>query len=143
MVDQFLHRRETTIRFGDLDVMKHANNLTLLRLFETGRIDYVVDLGLARHDEPTFTLASVRCEFKQPAVYGDKLVCGTAAASIGRSSLVLAQRIWKEDGSTVCDGSSVIVALDPGSKHSKPIPADWIETIEKWEGSPVERTARR
>lgn len=141
MAGEFLHQRAATIRFGDLDIMGHANNLTLLRLFETGRIDYVIDLGLARHDEPTFTLAAVHCEFKQPAMYGEKLICGTTAFRIGRSSLVLAQRISKDDDTLVCEGSSVIVAIDPDSKRSRAIPDEWIEKIEKWEGAPVERTA--
>ena len=35
------HTHTERVRFGDLDAMKHLNNVVFLRYFETARIDYL------------------------------------------------------------------------------------------------------
>lgn len=134
----FKHRTSTVVRFGDLDVMGHMNNVQLFRLLEGSRIDYLVDLELVRHDELSFTLASVQCDFRMPAKYGDELTCGTMTAGMGRTSLTVAHRVWRGEDELIAHGHSVIVSLGP-DKSPSPIPDHWVEIIEEWEGRAIER----
>ena len=40
------------VRFGDLDAMRHLNNVEFLRFFETARIAYITELVPSRPAEP-------------------------------------------------------------------------------------------
>ncbi len=53
----YTHRE--TVRFGDLDAMRHLNNVVFLRYFETARINFMNAI-LERHDpvSPVLRLAA-------------------------------------------------------------------------------------
>ena len=134
--ESFRHRVSTTVRFGDIDVMGHLNNVAQLRLLETGRVAYMVDLGLAGHDELTYVIARLESDFRQQGFFGDQLTCGSRMADIGRSSMVLEQRVWREDGTVLLEGRSVLVALGPDKVTSMPVPDRWRARIAEWERRP-------
>lgn len=136
--DAFRHRFTSTVRFGDLDAMGHLNNLSLLRLLETGRVDYMVDLELAAHNELTFVLASLTVDFRAQAFYGDELVCGSRMSRVGRTSMTFAQRIWLHaNGVTVADAESVMVSLGEDATTPVEVPAGWRAAIGAFEPQPV------
>lgn len=133
----YRHLTQSRVVFGDLDAMGHLNNVALLKLLETSRVDYVVDLGLGRYDELTFVIASLRCDFRAQAHYRDMLTCGTRAARRGRSSLVLEHTVWKQDDTTVATAEAALVTLGEDSTSPAPLPDAWLPTIEEYEGRPI------
>ncbi|MGH3666414.1 MAG: acyl-CoA thioesterase [Egibacteraceae bacterium] len=135
----FRHRVTAPVRFGDLDAMGHLNNLALLGLLETGRVEYVVDLGLGTHSDLTYVLASLRVDFRSQAFFRDELVCGSRATRCGRTSMVLAQHVWRPaDDTVVAEAESVIVALGPDAATPIVLPDAWRRRIRAWEPEPVE-----
>jgi acyl-CoA thioester hydrolase len=136
----FRHRVEASVRFGDLDAMGHLNNLALMRMLETGRIDYMVDLGLGTHTELTYVLASLDVDFRAQSHFRDQLLCGSRVSRIKRSSMVLAQRVWRPaDDTVVAEAESVIVALGSDGATPVAIPPAWRRRIRDWEPEPVEQ----
>jgi acyl-CoA thioester hydrolase len=133
MTDSYRHRVGTTVRFGDIDVMGHLNNVAQLRLLETARVAYMVDLGLAGHNELTYVIARLESDFRNQGFFGDELTCGSRMADVGRSSMVLEQRVWREDGTVLLEGRSVLVALGPDKATSTPVPDRWRAKIAEWE----------
>ena len=130
--EHFGHRVSAKVRFGDLDAMGHLNNVALLRILETSRVDYMVDLGLAAHDELTYVLAHLDVDFRAQAFFGEELVCGTRVGRVGRTSITMEQRIWGP-GRTVAEARSVLVSLGPDAVTPSPVPAPWRERIGQWE----------
>lgn len=131
----YRHRFVTRVVFADLDAMGHMNNLALLRLLETGRVDYMVDCGLASYDELTYVLVRLETDFRNQGRYGDHLTCGTRITRLGRTSFTMDQRIWRDDGAVLITSVSVFVALGPDKATPVPVPDRWREAMQDWEGS--------
>ncbi|MPZ60525.1 MAG: hypothetical protein GEU93_04350 [Propionibacteriales bacterium] len=124
--------------FGDLDAMGHMNNLALLRLLETGRIDYMVRTGLAAYDELTYVLARLETDFRSQGQFGDHLTCGTRITKLGRTSFTMEQSVWRDDGSILGRSTSILVALGADKATPIPVPERWIQVIQEWEQRQLE-----
>ncbi len=132
----YRHLTALRVRFADLDVMGHLNSLATLELVETARVDYMVDLGLGRHNELTYAIVSLQCDFRDQAHYGDALTCGTRCPRLGRSSFALEHEVWKADGTTVLTAATILAHLSADDPtRATPIPDDWRETIERFQGA--------
>lgn len=121
------------MRFGDIDAMGHLNNVALLRLLETGRVDYMVDLGLARFNELSFVLARLEVDFTAQGFFANELTCGSRVCRLGRTSMTLEQRVWRSNDTVVGEGRSILVALGPDAVTPVPLPQQWRERIAEWE----------
>lgn len=129
------HRTEVAVGFADLDVMGHLNNVALLRYLEGARVNYLVDLGLSEVAELGPVLASLQVQFHAQAYFRDRLTCGTATTSIGTSSFVLRQVLWRESPEdVVADATSALVVLTDDQTKPKPVPASWRRAIRMYEG---------
>lgn len=129
----YRHRFSSEVVFGDLDSMGHMNNLALLRLLETGRVGYMVDVGLAGYAELTYVLARVEADFRAQGMFGDRLTCGTRIASLGRTSFTMEQSVWREDHTVLLRGRSVLVALAEDKQTPTSVPQRWRQLITAWE----------
>lgn len=129
----FRHVVHDRVRFGDVDAMKHLNNVALLRTLETGRVQYMVDLGLARFDELTFVLARLEVDFTAQAFFGEELACGSRVSQLGRTSMTLDQCVWRPDGTDVGRGRSIMVTLAADTVTPAPLPQRWRDRIAEWE----------
>lgn len=128
----YRHRCSSRVTFGELDAMGHMNNLSLLRLLETGRVDYMVATGLAGYDELTYVLARLETDFRKQGLYGDNLTCGTQVTALGRTSFTMDQHIWRDDGSLLIGSRSILVALAPDKATPIPVPDRWRKVIQGW-----------
>lgn len=134
----YRHLTTFRVRFGDLDAMGHLNNIATVQLIETGRVDYMVDLGLGTHDDLTYAIVSLQCDFRAQGYYRDLLTCGTRCSRLGRTSFVVEHEVWKSDGTTLATATTTLVSLAAtDATRSAPIPADWRRTIERFEGRDV------
>ena len=137
--DAYRHQFTETVRFGDLDAMGHLNNLALLRLLETGRVDYMVDLELAAHNELTFVLASLQVDFLAQGFYREELACGSRMCRLGHTSLSFEQEIWRTtDSVTLGHARSVMVTIGDDAATPIPVPEEWRRRIHAWEPQAVE-----
>lgn len=135
----FNHRVPFVIRFSDLDAMGHLNNVEALRILEASRIDYFVDVGLAAHNELRFVLAGLNCDFHAQAFYRDNGHCGTRTLRVGRSSILLDQRLCRDDDVVLLEARSTIVALGPDQRSPLPVPDHWLAALTAREGRPIRR----
>ena len=80
------------VRFGDLDAMRHLNNVVFLRYFETARISYL------RHLVPThtpadpeadgfgFIFAECHINYRAPVMYDQQVAIACSVDDVRRSS---------------------------------------------------------
>ncbi|MDX1595244.1 MAG: acyl-CoA thioesterase, partial [Gammaproteobacteria bacterium] len=92
--------REDIIRFGDLDVLGHVNNVAYMVYFETGRVAFLEQLGRPPRDRahgPVFVLAHIAADYIEELYYPGRVQIGTALRHVGTSSFHLGHGIFVDD----------------------------------------------
>ena len=136
----FRHFFELVVRWGDMDVFGHINNVHYFRYLESARIAYLQDaLGLSLMAEESVILADIQCSFLHQLHYPAVLEIGTRVSRIGASSIRLASAIYSKDKSTpVATSTGVLVWFDRLQQRSKPVPAAVREKAMSFEVLPPE-----
>ena len=105
------------VRFGDLDAMRHLNNVVFLRYFETARIAYLREL-IPTHDpahpeSAGFGLIFAACEiaYRSPAVFDEEVSIRCRAEDPRRSSFRVAFEMAVEER-IIAEGHGVLVGYD-------------------------------
>jgi acyl-CoA thioester hydrolase len=132
----FDHVIDFTVRFGDLDPLKHLNNVAVVTMFETARVEFTNDLGLIGGAATGFVLVSLHVDYRAQGYYRDTLALGTGVARIGRTSFTLRHRLWRTtDDATIAEGEGVLVVLGDDRKTPVPVPESWRTLLSSGPGS--------
>jgi acyl-CoA thioester hydrolase len=128
------------IRFGDLDAMRHLNNVVFLRYFETARINYLNSLSdehdpvtpvssprprkLGQVDDVTgfgFIFASCHIDYRSPGHFDEEVAIRVRPAEIGTKSLKLEfeMRVGER---VLAEGYGVLVGYDYESGQTVALP---------------------
>ena len=124
-----------TIEWGQQDAFGHINNIHHLRWFETGRIDYLMRLGVAvtAHGVGPI-LAAINCNYRRQIQWQDEILIGTRVTKIGNSSLTVAHAIWSRDNNGIAaDGDSTVVMFDYEKQKPHPVPDELRQLISQME----------
>jgi acyl-CoA thioester hydrolase len=115
------------VRFGDLDAMRHLNNVAFLQFFESARIAFVEQL-IPEHDPTTpddFGLIFAECHinYRSPAFYAEEIRTGVRPTHLRRSSFRIAFRMEAtRDGRLLAEGWGAMVGFDYAAAASRPLP---------------------
>jgi acyl-CoA thioester hydrolase len=118
--------RQDIIRFGDLDILGHVNNVAYMVYFETGRIAFLEKLGMApgaRDKGPVFVLAHISADYLEELAYPGTVDIGTAVRRVGKSSFHLGHGIFA-GGACKAVATSVIVQVQGRPIESVPLSED-------------------
>jgi acyl-CoA thioester hydrolase len=114
------------VRFGDLDAMRHVNNVAFLTFFEDARIQYIT--GLLGNDPTTrrafgLIFAECRINYRAPAFYDEEIRTCVRPGDIARSSARLDFAMFAvRDDRLLAEGYGVIVGYDYAAGRSMPLP---------------------
>jgi acyl-CoA thioester hydrolase len=134
-LDQFAHRLELPVRWGDMDAMGHVNNVKFFTFDESVRIAYFEELARA---DATFMkshgmiLAHIGADFIAQLHYPATLQAGLRVAKIGKSSLNTVAAMFSE-GKLIAVTKGVLVWFDYANQKTMPIPEHVREMIRKRE----------
>jgi acyl-CoA thioester hydrolase len=115
------------VRFGDLDAMRHLNNVVFLRYFETARIGYLRHL-VPEHDPAGpeaggFGLIFAECHiaYRSPVHFDESLEVHCGIADVRRSSfsVTFAMRVGER---LAAEGDGVLVGFDYVAQKAQPLP---------------------
>lgn len=117
---------EVIVRSTEIDGNGHVNNAKYLEYLEWARQEWyeVTDLG-PKQLEPfgiQMVTVNININYRKEARQGDVLQIRTALEKLGRSSLVVTQKIYNQSGDLVADALTTRVAIDKNSRKSCPIP---------------------
>ena len=132
-IASFRYRYSSTVRFGDIDVRNHMNNVAILRTLETARVEYLFEVGIGDPLSYELVVASLAVDFTSSARYRDELLCGVRTGRIGNSSLVLVQQLWRRDEPPVATAEVTLVHRTGDPRRPTRIPDAWREFIARWE----------
>lgn len=114
------------VRFGDLDAMRHVNNVAFLTFFEDARIEYI---GALLDDDPTqrsvfgLIFGECRITYRAPAFFGEEIRTCIRPGAIGRASARLEFAMFAAgDGRLLAEGYGVVVGYDYDAGRSMPLP---------------------
>jgi acyl-CoA thioester hydrolase len=114
------------IRFGDLDAMRHLNNVVFLRYFETARINYMNSIS-EEHDPVNrdrgfgMIFASCHIDYRSPGNFDEDVDVRVRPAEIGTKSLKLEfeMRVGER---LLAEGYGVLVGYDYANQKSTELP---------------------
>lgn len=128
----FKHRLPIQIRFSDVDVVGHVNNIVYLAYYDTGKAAFMGDL-LGRRvtwKDVDTVVANIDCAFIAPIFYGENIEVLTTCIGIHDKSFKLLQMLREADTGevkSVCE--TVMVSFDPDTQKSAPLNDEWREKL--------------
>jgi len=129
---------ELPVVWGEMDAFAHVNNVVYFRYFETARIVYCDKIGFLETIKASGVgpiLASVRCDFRKPLTFPDKIFVGVMISEMSADRFLMQHRIVSETLQKIAaEGESLIVSYDYREGRKAPIPDDVRKKIEKLEG---------
>src|SRR3954466_10069517 len=124
------HTYDCHVRFSDVDVYGHVNNVKYFEYYQEARIAFIMSL-----DEPLFdpgsgsterqVLARIDVDYKRPILFRpETYAVETWVTRIGTSSYDLSSRIVDvpgEAGTVYSEADVRLVAFDLGTQRSRPL----------------------
>ena len=111
-------------RFGDMDALRHLNNVALAGIYEEGRLRFTATFGHhptgERRGRPM--LAEVTIRYLAEGLYPGVLTVGVGVLHIGRTSYGIGQALFQNGR---CIGISDVVVVWTSDGRPAPIPDDF------------------
>ena len=120
------HAYECHVRFSDVDVYGHVNNVKYFEYYQEARIAFVLSLsgdGYDAHSSMRQVVARIDVDYKRPILFRpEPYLVETWVTRIGTSSYDLSCRIVDAEGDTLYSRADVsLVAFDLGTQRSRPL----------------------
>ena len=130
---------EIPVAWGEMDALRHVNNIVYFRYFESARIAYFEKLRFWEFMNQTGVgpiLASIQCRFKIPLTYPDTVSVGTRISRIEQDRFVMEYRaVGHKSQAIAAEGESVVVSYDYRENKKTPLPEEMKQRILTLEGS--------
>lgn len=110
------------VRWGDMDALRHVNNVAYFRYFEEARVRLFSAMGMDAARGRFGVLAHASCDFLKPLLYPACVVVGMKLRRVGRTSVELDCWIADADdpGAVHARGRNVLVCADGAT--GRPVP---------------------
>jgi acyl-CoA thioester hydrolase len=130
---------EIPVAWGEMDALRHVNNVVYFRYFESARIAYFekLKLGNFMHENGIgFILGSTKCRFKAALTFPDRLLVGTRTSDVKEDRLVMqhclvSRRLQK----VAAESEAVLVSYDYRKAKKAPLPEEWRRYVQELEAS--------
>jgi acyl-CoA thioester hydrolase len=133
LLDSFPVIVEFPVAWGDMDALKHVNNVTYFRYFENARIAYFERIKIWEFMEETGIgpiLASTQCRFRAPLTYPDMVSIGTRISDIGPDGFTMKYIVASHRLSKIAaEGEGLLVTYDYRNNRRAPMPAELKKSI--------------
>jgi len=128
--DRYPMRSEIDLRYSDLDVNRHLNNVALIDILQEARGRYHRESGMVKASAAfTLMVANLNVQFLGEGFYGAPIICHTGLRALGRTSQTVAQ-LALQDGKPVAYAETVMVTMIDGKSGMHP--ADYREKMTPW-----------
>jgi acyl-CoA thioester hydrolase len=130
------------VRFGDLDAMRHLNNVVFLRYFETARIAYLREIqpthDPANPERDDFGLIFAECHinYRSPVHFDEEVAVACTIGHVRRSSFRV-EFDMRVGSRLVAEGYGVLVGFDYVGQTAAPLPDALRETLEAETAAPA------
>jgi acyl-CoA thioester hydrolase len=121
--------RQVPIRFADIDMFRHLNNVAAGQFYEEARFEMIDEAMrlLDREARGAMVVANVDTAYLGQARYPGTIEVATGVAAVGRTSVTLGQALFFGDA---CISMADTVIIHIGKKGAAPMPAVMAEHFE-------------
>lgn len=121
---------EEKLRFSDIDMLGHVNNVAYAALIETGRIAFLRD-GLRMVLPKGFLTVMVRIEidYRAELHYPATVMIGSRMMRVGRSSAVIGSCVFK-GGVCACTSVTTLVLMEAATRRPAEIAGEMRAVLE-------------
>ena len=127
---RFPFRTEADIRFGDMDINRHVNNVAIANFIEEGRVRFHLASGFHGSLKGLGAMAvSVAIEYVGQAFFPGTMTIHAGALRIGSSSYELELLLY-QNGRPVAHARSTMVCTSEGRPAR--IPDAFRESVQEW-----------
>lgn len=142
----FHHRLPLQLRFNDVDVLGHVNNMVYFGFYDTGKARYfeAVQGAIVDWQHVETVVANVNCAFISPIYFGEEVEVLTTCTEIGGKSFRLLQLIREcatGEVKSMCE--TVMVSFDPATGKACPVSDHWRRLLSAFEGRTLEKSPLR
>lgn len=114
-------RAKVQIRFNDIDILGHLNNVQYFSLFDTAKAEYLQQImhGAIDWRRVETVIANIDCDFIASAYYGEPIEIYTRCIKLGKRAFTLEQVMVNGDNlqvKAVC--RTVMVSYDPDTGNT-------------------------
>ncbi len=131
-----MHKTPIQIRFSDIDMIGHVNNVAYGHFFDMARLMYFeqalgeqVDWRIGK----ILVLVHIETDYFQSVRLYDKIEVTTTVTGIGNKSLKMLQQIIDAEGNVKVESRCVMSTFDNDTNNSFPFPEAWREKITTFE----------
>jgi acyl-CoA thioester hydrolase len=121
------------VAWGEMDALRHVNNIVYFRYFESARISYFEKLRFWEFMDQTGIgpiLASIQCKFKIPLTYPDAVSVGTGIPKIEQDRFMMEYRaVSHKSHAIAAEGESVVVSYNYRENKKTPLPGEMKQRI--------------
>ena len=124
-LDDFCVKVDIPVAWGEMDALRHVNNILFFRYFETARIKYFEQAGFIESMEKDYIgpiLASISAKFIKPLFYPDTVTVGARVTSIEPDGFIMEYIIVSKSKGIAAIGDSKMVAYDYKSSQKTSLP---------------------
>jgi acyl-CoA thioester hydrolase len=130
---------EVPVAWGEMDALRHVNNIVYFRYFESARMAYFTRLRIWDYMNETGIgpiLASTECRFRLPLVYPDTVSVGTRISGVEADRFVMKYVVVSHAHAKVAaEGEGLIVSYDYRALRKTTLPDEIKRRIEVLEES--------
>lgn len=119
--DHARHLYSCHVRFSDVDVYGHVNNVKYFEYYQEARLAFLASFGREGDDRFTIVLARMDVDYKRPILFRpEPYQIETKVSRVGSSSFGLSSEI--RDGDTLLStANAVMVTFDAHSQAARPL----------------------
>jgi acyl-CoA thioester hydrolase len=130
---------ETPVAWGEMDSLRHVNNIVYFRYFESARMAYFDRVGFRACTDETGVgpiLASTRCKFILPLTYPDTVSIGARVSEIEDDRFLMSYAVVSHNHARLAaEGDGLIVSYDYRALTKAPLPEEIERRIRDLEGA--------
>jgi len=125
------HVHVERVRFGDLDAMRHLNNVVFLRYFETARIAFLRELQ-PDHDPSSperggagtgLIFAECHIVYRSPVLFDEEVAVECAVGEVRRSAFQI-RFVMRAGERLAAEGHGWLVGFDYAAQKATPLGED-------------------
>jgi acyl-CoA thioester hydrolase len=119
------HTYAAHVRFSDVDVYGHVNNVKYFEYYQEARIAFVLTLAGGLFDPDSSmrqVVARIDVDYKRPIVFRpEPYTVETWVSRVGTSSYGLSCRIVDEEGTVYSTAEATMVTFDARTQRARPL----------------------
>ena len=127
------------IRFGDIDALRHVNNVSIVQYYDLGLSHYMNNLGISNvFSGDGMAKVHIEMNFFDSIEMYDKIEVRTNVSKVGNRSITFSQTIVdKDSGKMKSDCLTIVAGFNLDSRQSVAISEDWKMAINEHESGSI------